>query len=84
MEQIFKKLKYSLFIIIVISCNNDKNDKLNSIVDKSMDKSKILVHNFPDTVKINTVVEGYIHCDIKNDEYKKEDDSIFLKEKESG
>lgn len=79
MEQIFKKLKYLFFIIIVISCNTKKKDETDYSVDTSTNKSKIMFHNFPDTVKINTVVEGDIHYDIINDEYnKKMIDDRFL------
>lgn len=66
MEQIFKALKLILIILMIISCNSKKDESTDNIFDKSIDKNKILSYNFPDTVKLNKVIDGKLQYDINN------------------
>lgn len=68
MEQIFKTIKFIPILLILISCNSkkDENRDNQTNVNNNIDKNKILTYEFPDTVKINTVVKGKIEYDIKN------------------
>ncbi|MDN3672966.1 hypothetical protein QWY99_07865 [Flavobacterium branchiarum] len=54
MEQIFKITKCIFIALIIISCNNKKEESSK----EELNKSKILYCSFPDTVKINKVVDG--------------------------
>jgi len=72
MAQIFKIMKYLIFILFVVSCNNKKSKDTNSkFIYDNNSNDKIISHNFPDTVKINTVVKGNILYDIENKEQNK-------------
>lgn len=68
MVQILKNINYFLVFIFLISCNfkSDENDKKNE-ANKNIG-SEIISYNFPDTVKINAVVEGNIVYDIINND----------------
>ena len=70
MGQIIKILKYLFIFLLIISCKNEEKNNLKVAKGKVID-DRIISHNFPDTVKINTLVEGSIQYDIKNIEYKK-------------
>ena len=66
MEQIFKITRYSLILLIIISCNNKKEDNSSEALKKNLDKSKILFCSFPDTVKVNKVIDGKLQYDVSN------------------
>jgi len=66
MEQIFKISRCVFILFIIISCNNKKDQNLNEDIKKNSNKSKILYCSFPDTVKINTVMDGKIQYDVRN------------------
>lgn len=66
MEQIFKTTKYFLITLILISCNaKEKKDSIETN-EKYINKNKILSHTFPDTVKVNKVIEGSLQYDVNN------------------
>ncbi|MCD0464145.1 hypothetical protein [Flavobacterium sp. ENC] len=62
MEQIFKITKCVFIALIIISCNNKKEESSK----EELNKSKILYCSFPDTVKINKVIDGKIQYDVSN------------------
>lgn len=62
MEQIFKITKCVFIALIIISCNNKKEESSK----EELNKSKILYCSFPDTVKINKVTDGKIQYDVSN------------------
>ena len=66
MEQIFKIARCVFILLIVISCNNKREDNLNEDSKKNLNKSKIIYCSFPDTVKINKVIDGKLQYDVKN------------------
>jgi hypothetical protein len=60
MEQIFKIAKYVFITIMLISCGTREEKKFVEV------NNKILSHSFPDTVKINTVIEGSLKYDVNS------------------
>lgn len=66
MEQIFKIARCVFILLIVISCNNKREDNLNEDSKKNLNKSKIIYCSFPDTAKINKVIDGKLQYDVKN------------------
>ncbi|WP_192501961.1 hypothetical protein [Flavobacterium sp. PL002] len=66
MEQIIKKTKWLLILSLVIACNNKKNKNLDRDNKYDNNISKILSISFPDTVRLNTVVEGQLQYDLNN------------------
>ena len=72
MEQIFKSRRIIILIIFVYSCISCKKEKTeNTHTGYSINKSKIISCNFPDTVKLNKVVEGTLQYDITNIDFNK-------------
>jgi len=68
MEQIFKVIKCAFILLIIISCNNKKAENSNQDLETDLDlyKNKILFCSFPDTVKVNKVIEGRLEYDVSN------------------
>lgn len=66
MGQIFKTIKYFLIALIIISCNSKEKKDSYEINKEYLNKNKILSHTFPDTVKINKVIEGSLQYDVNN------------------
>lgn len=68
MEQVFKIIKCLFIALIIISCNNKKEENSNQDLKTDLDlyKNKILSCSFPDTVKVNKVVEGKLQYDVSN------------------
>jgi len=66
MEQIFKIIRYALIPLIIISCNNKKEENSSESVKKDLEKSKILFCSFPDTVKVNKIIDGKLQYDVSN------------------
>lgn len=66
MEQIFKMTKWVFITLIIISCNNKKEEKLNENLKNTLNKSKILSCSFPDTVKVNKVIDGKLQYDVSD------------------
>lgn len=66
MEQIFKITKCVFIALIIISCNNKKEENLKEDLEKNLNKSKILYCNFPDTVEVNKVIDGKLQYDVSN------------------
>jgi hypothetical protein len=67
MEQIFKTSKIVIFIfsiVSIVSCQKDKSEIKHT--DSGIDKNKIIYVKFPDTVKLNKVIEGTLQYDITN------------------
>lgn len=65
-EQIFKKIKWLLLTLIIISCNNKKEQEKSKVLKIDQEKSKILSISFPDTVKLKKVIGGELKYDINN------------------
>lgn len=73
MEQIFKTSKIIIFISFifsVVSCQKDKSEIKHT--DSGINKNKIIYVKFPDTVKLNKVIEGTLQYDITNTGFNKE------------
>lgn len=66
MVQIFKKTKWLFIMLMIISCNNKKEIDSKKVLKKKINNSKIISCNFPDTVKLNKVVEGTLQYDLTN------------------
>lgn len=66
MEQIFKITRYVFIALIIISCNNKKDENLKEALKSNLSKSKILFSSFPDTVKVNKVIDGKLEYDVSN------------------
>jgi hypothetical protein len=66
MEQIFKITRYVFIALIIISCNNKKDENLKEALKNNLSKSKILFCSFPDTVKVNKVIDGKLQYDVSN------------------
>lgn len=68
MGQVFKVIICVFIVLIIISCNNKKeeNSNQNSITDLDLYKNKILYCSFPDTVKVNKVIEGKLQYDVNS------------------
>lgn len=64
MGQTFKIIRCLFIALIIISCNNKKEE--NSKTDLNLYKNKILSYNFPDTVKVNKVIEGKLQYDVNS------------------
>lgn len=72
MEQTFKSriiIIFISFIFSIISCQKEKIEKKQT--DYGINKSKIISCNFPDTIKLNKVVEGKIKYDVNNLDFNK-------------
>jgi len=61
---LFTSLFFSFF-----SCQNEKKERKSN--NLSINKSKIISCNFPDTIKLNKVVEGTLQYDINNVDFDK-------------
>jgi hypothetical protein len=66
MEQIFKISRYAFILLMVLSCNNKKEENSDEALKKNFDKNKILFYSFPDTVKVNKVIDGKLQYDVSN------------------
>lgn len=66
MEQIFNGTKYLLITLILISCNSKEKENYIEINENHINENRILLHTFPDTVKINKVIEGSLQYDVDN------------------
>ncbi len=74
MGQVFKIILYTYLSFLFVSCNHKKKESINTIVndtvsvviDTSIYKNKILSCSFPDTVKLNKVIEGRLLYDVNN------------------
>ncbi|MFC0779627.1 hypothetical protein [Flavobacterium sp. HJSW_4] len=66
MKQIFKIAGCCAIVLFIISCNNKKEQNLQDDLKNDLNKSKILSCSFPDTVKINTVMDGKLQYDVRN------------------
>ncbi|NBL65918.1 hypothetical protein GV828_11975 [Flavobacterium sp. NST-5] len=66
MERIFKITKCFLIALILISCHTSGKKDSTEIHEEHLNNSKILSHTFPDTVKINKVIEGSLQYDVNN------------------
>lgn len=72
MEQIFKTTGIIIFISFIfsnISCQKDKSEIKH--IDSGINKNKIISVKFPDTVKLNKVIEGTLQYDITNVDFNK-------------
>lgn len=65
MGQNFKALKLIFITMIIVSCNK-KSENLEEDSKSNLNNSKILSFNFPDTIKLNKVIEGRLQYDINN------------------
>lgn len=63
MEQITRKTIWLLILSLFIACNSKKDENL---INDNTDRSKVLSISFPDTVKLNKVVEGQLEYDLNN------------------
>ncbi len=73
MEQIFKITRIIIFISFIfsiVSCQKDKSEIKHT--DSGINKNKIISVKFPDTVKLNKVIEGTLQYDITNTGFNKE------------
>ena len=73
MEQIFKTSKIVIFISFIfsiVSCQKDKSEI--KYIDSGINENKIIYVKFPDTVKLNKVIEGTLQYDITNTGFNKE------------
>lgn len=66
MEQIFKISRYAFILFMIFSCNNKKEENSNEVLKNNLDKNKILFYSFPDTVKVNKVIDGKLQYDVTN------------------
>ena len=60
---------FTCFFFFSISCQNEKKEKKSN--NFGINKSKIISCNFPDTIKLNKVVEGTLQYDINNIDFDK-------------
>lgn len=66
MEQIFKISRYVFILFMIFSCNNKKEENSNEVLKNNLDKNKILFYSFPDTVKVNKVIDSKLQYDVTN------------------
>lgn len=66
MEQIFKIISFAVTVLLITSCNNKKEENPNQDLKSNLSKSKILFCSFPDTVKVNKVIDGKLEYDVSN------------------
>lgn len=66
MEQIFKIISFAFTVLLITSCNNKKEENSNQDLKSNLSKSKILFCSFPDTVKVNKVIDGKLQYDVSN------------------
>lgn len=68
MGQIFKIISFAFTVLLITSCNNKKDENPDSDLKSNPDlnKNKILSYSFPDTVKVNKVIEGKLQYDVNS------------------
>ena len=66
MAQIFKLCISIFFFITIFSCNKKSDIPSNKLEENKFNKSKIILCKFPDTIKLNKVVDGSIQYDVSN------------------
>lgn len=66
MGQIFKITKCVFIALIIISCNNKKEENSTKALKNNLNKSKILFCSFPDTVKVNKIIDGKLQYDVSS------------------
>ena len=59
---------FIFFVFISISCQNEKKENKSNV---GVNKSKIISCSFPDTIKLNKVVQGTLQYDINNIDFNK-------------
>lgn len=64
MGQIFKIPKFIFILFIITSCSNKKEENLEKEFESNLDKNKIISFEFPNTLKLNEVIEGKLQYDI--------------------
>ncbi|KAF2082444.1 hypothetical protein [Flavobacterium sharifuzzamanii] len=65
-KEIYKIAKCLLVTFFIISCNNKKEGNSNEGFKENLYKNKILFSSFPDTVKVNKVIDGNLQYDVSN------------------
>ncbi|MCC9020260.1 hypothetical protein [Flavobacterium lipolyticum] len=66
MERIFKIISFAFTVLLITSCNNKKEENSTETLKSNLSKSKILFCSFPDTVKVNKVIDGKLQYDVSN------------------
>lgn len=66
MERIFKIISFAFTVLLITSCNNKKEENSKEALKSNLSKSKILFCSFPDTVKVNKVIDGKLQYDVSN------------------